>query len=299
MTRFAMIRAIGTIRLGFLMAFFWLAAPMTAQAKPYPEPRDLYVNDFAGVIAGDTETRLAATLAALFDETGVEMTVVTLRSRAEFDDAPSTEGFATELFNAWGVGDAGRNDGILVLLLTDDRETRIVLGSAYHQGFDVAAQDIVSRWMVPAFREGRHGEGITAGVAETAERIARRHAASLPPAAVPEAERGFADRFGGWIFAAVFSAIVALGLFERRLRDAFYRLRRCPQCGARGLHRHRDAPENKGTREGRIGRLTVTCDNCDYRDEREYRVSPRRRTGGSRGSFGGGRSSGGGASGRW
>jgi hypothetical protein len=41
------------------------------------------------------------------------------------------ESFATNLFNAWGIGDAERNDGVLLLVARDDRLVRIELGAGY------------------------------------------------------------------------------------------------------------------------------------------------------------------------
>ena len=57
------------------------------------------------------------------------MTIITLESQAPYAPDETLEEFATNLFNNWGIGDAARNDGILVLVLPDDRAMRIELGA--------------------------------------------------------------------------------------------------------------------------------------------------------------------------
>lgn len=278
-----------------IVLVFW---SYSADAEPYPQSTDLHINDFAEVIDQETETTARVALATLLGETGIEMTVVTIRSRDDFDASASIETFARGLFNDWGVGDAENNDGILVLVATADRETRIQLGSAYDQAYDVIAQDIINTSMVPEFREGRFTEGIENGVIEVIDRIALHLATSSPGAIHPDTKTGLFERLDGWLFGLVFVAIAAYGLLRRRVGDALVRFRHCPGCGRRGLRRsHGRHPGPDGTMSDQIT-TSVTCRHCDYRDDRERRIA--RQASAKRGrDFGGGRSSGGGASGRW
>ena len=166
-----------------VLAALCLSAP--AKAETFPAHSDLFVNDHAGVLDPAAEDGLRATLGALATETGIEMTVLTIRSRDDYDPSASIEAFATGLFNDWGIGRADRNDGILVLVATADREMRIELGSAYGQGYDVLAQDIISRFFLPDFRAGDHQRGN------------RRDGRPDRPAALSTiAGRGFAERGG-------------------------------------------------------------------------------------------------------
>lgn len=272
-------------------------------AEPYPEPSDPYVNDFADLITPGIEAETRSALATLYSETGIEMTVVTLKTRDDFDPSASVEVFAQGLFNAWGIGDRERNDGILLLVVAADREARIELGAAYGQGYDVIAQDIVSSAMVPEFRDGKFGTGIEHGALAVIDRIALRLAGNLPATARPsDAPQGVFERLDGWFFGLVFVAISVYGLFGRRIGDRLTRLRRCPGCGRRTLRSERSIrPPDNGS-EPQLELHRVVCRHCNFRDEREprpMRSRPARSGDQSRGGFGGGRSSGGGASGRW
>lgn len=271
-----------------------LSLSVSAGAQTYPAHPDLFVNDHAGVLDAAAEDGLRATLGALAAQTGIEMTVLTIRSRDDFDPSASIEAFATGLFNDWGIGRADRNDGILVLVATADREMRIELGSAYDQGYDVLAQDIISRFFLPDFRDGDHQRGIVAGTGETVARIARRHAARLPAEALPKVGGGMP----GWVPVVAVAVVGGLIAARRRIADASFALRRCPSCGRFGMRRGRKLVASATGAEEGPGVVRTTCRHCDFREDRNYAI-PRKAASRKGGSFGGGRSSGGGATGRW
>ena len=100
------------------------------------------------------------------------MTVVTLHSQTPFAPNMSMEAFATGLFNHWGVGNAQRNDGIMVLVLPNDRAMRIELGAGYGQDWNGHAARIVQRDFLPAFRQDAYTRGIMIGSASTIQEIA-------------------------------------------------------------------------------------------------------------------------------
>ncbi|MCT8328698.1 TPM domain-containing protein [Albidovulum sediminis] len=265
-------------------------------AQTYPDYTSLFVNDLAGVIDAEAEARLAERLSSLREETGVEATVLTLSSRAPYAAGETLEDFATGLFNHWGIGLAERNDGILILVVTGEREMRVELGSGYSQDYDTIAQDIVTRVFLPPFRSGDYAAGIEAGTAELDDRIARRRAANLAPLPL-EAKP---EEAGGLVALAA-AALVGLALFRRRLGDMVQRFRRCPSCGRTGLRRARQTIRPATTATPGLERVRTDCPACGWHSERDDRISRIRHRGGgsSGGSFGGGRSSGGGVSGRW
>lgn len=280
--------------LALILCLIW---PGALLAQPYPDHRDLYVNDLAGLLTPDETQRLRDQLTRLREDKGVQMTVLTIRSRKDYGASPSIEDFATGLFNDWGIGRKDVNEGILVLVAQADREMRVELGKGYDQGFDPIAQDIVDRNFVPAFRDGQYGAGIEAGVNQIIRRIAEPRAANLPPEKAPFDIGRLVDKALPFTIFGGIAALIGVGFFGRRLSDWSYRYRSCPTCGARGLNRDRIWPDTVGG----YGHLNTWCPHCSYRDDRTWRAAPRNRNsdGGGGGSFGGGSSSGGGATGRW
>lgn len=274
--------------------------PSMLHAEAFPHPADPFVTDIAGVISAEAEVRLRAELKALKAETGVEATVVTIPTRSAYEPASaSLEAFATGLFNEWGVGDAQRNDGILLLVVPDDRESRLELGAGYDQGYDVLAQDIVSRWLVPYFHDGEYSDGIEVGMGAVVDRIARRHAQRLAPEPLPAPPGEAREHLGSWVIGILFAAVAGFALLGRRLGDLAVGLRRCPQCGRRHLRRSRATLVHAGPGVPGTARVVTECGACGYRDEREERIGTAGRRRNGNGGFGGGRSAGGGASGRW
>lgn len=142
----------------------WLLIPAslaaTLDSVPNPRAESRWITDQAGVIADDAEARMEARIEALHQATDVEITVVTV------DDVPGDpKGFATDLFNRWGVGDANANNGLLVLLVMGQRALEMETG----YGLEPVLPDgwlgsMQASTMVPRFKEGDFGGGMEAGL---------------------------------------------------------------------------------------------------------------------------------------
>ena len=91
------------------IAFCLAVSSLWAQALPTPVGK---VNDFATVLTAEQRAALDAQLADLERTTSAEVAVVTLSSL----DGRTVEGYATELFNTWGIGKKGRDNGVLILV---------------------------------------------------------------------------------------------------------------------------------------------------------------------------------------
>jgi len=262
--------------------------------RSLPDYTSTTLNDFAQLLTNDAAGRVEDALKTLKTDHGVEMTVVTLDTRHDFGPWATMERFATAIFNHWGVGDAERNDGIMVLVLRQDREMRIELGRGYDRDWDWVAQKVIDEFFLPRFREDAYSVGIEAGVNATIREIAL----PLAQGRAPEGP-SFVDRFLNVIIFGAFGMFFVVALMGRKIMDFLARFSRCPNCGARGSLRRRRKILHSATRaaSGQGERIT-RCTNCDYEDHRTY-IIPRRTSSSSSGSFGGGSSSGGGASGRW
>lgn len=199
----------------------------------YPLPKDNYVNDYAKRLSDSTEQHIRDELAALERDTGVEVTVAVIGSVAEYGTGHATiELFATGLFNAWGVGNRDRNDGILLLVAVSDRALRIELGSGYSRGADDVALDIIDREILPHFKNETYAKGIRAG---TAALTAKVRAGALPLntglSALMSNTASAVQRFENWPEAgaggmALILVYSAWRYFARR------RPRQCPKCRA-------------------------------------------------------------------
>ncbi|MDA5092974.1 TPM domain-containing protein [Aliiroseovarius sp. KMU-50] len=149
------------ILLSFIL-LFWGA--VTATAQTYPNYSEIYVNDFAGIFSDQDADRLRGTLQDLREKRGIEFTVVTLKSLSDHGYDGPIEPFATGLFNSWGVGNAARNDGLMMLVVRGDRQMRIEVGSGYGASLDGPMQRVIDHTILPEFRDGDYVNGILSGV---------------------------------------------------------------------------------------------------------------------------------------
>lgn len=104
---------------------------------------------------------LNALLTELRSDTGVECAVVLLPSIGERD----IEGFATELFRSWGIGSRTLNDGLLILLVLDQRKVRFEVGYGLEGTLpDAVASRIQRKVMIPLLRQGHYADALISGV---------------------------------------------------------------------------------------------------------------------------------------
>lgn len=279
-----------------LFVFMVWATGLAAQT--YPQYQSTSVNDYANLLPPDQEAALVERLETLKADTGVEMTVLTLGAQAAFSPDQSLEAFATGLFNTWGIGDAQAHDGVLVLVLRTDRAMRIELGAGYDRDWDLMAKRVVEQYFLPAFREDDYAAGITTGVEAVIDKIVLpfRAGEKSPVRAIDP------DRLLKIVGAVVLGSIAAIMVIVRFFRAMIHRLRKCPDCGRGGLNKTRLVTAPASPTIGGRGINRFHCSFCDYSDDQHFTTSKLRTTGtGShRGRrFGGGRSGGGGASGRW
>ncbi|WP_299841413.1 YgcG family protein [uncultured Paracoccus sp.] len=280
-------------------ALIWLCLALPVSAQELPDWTATTINDFAGLLTNADKQTIDQALIALQGETGSQGTVVTLTDRARYGGTDGLEAFTTRLFNDWGVGEAGRNDGFMLLVIRDDREARVELGAGYPGAADLAAQAIIENTLLPAIRAGEISGGIRDGTLAIIADIARPHAAGMGfdgPVDKPD--------LMDWLSRVVFFGVFGLIGFNilRKTWQRFQLGRQpCPNCGGAGLVQESEVIQpTDGT--GRASQVIWTrCRRCNWTSPRsEGRpISRRSSSGGRGGGFGGGRSSGGGASGRW
>lgn len=99
-----------------------LAAAAPAQAA-YPSFSG-YINDYAGVISASTDLKLERLLTALDRETTAQVAVAIV----EDTDGEDLESYATGIYEKWGLGQKGADNGALLLVVTGQKKMRIEVG---------------------------------------------------------------------------------------------------------------------------------------------------------------------------
>jgi len=137
-----------------------LASPVVAQRYDFPPRPDGPILDQGDLLSGGEERALARKLMAYEDTSSTAVVVVTL---ASLNGAPIDD-YAISLGRDWGVGQEGKDNGVVVLVSKNDRKMFIATGYGVEGALpDAIANRIVERIMTPAFREGQFYAGLDRG----------------------------------------------------------------------------------------------------------------------------------------
>jgi len=151
------------------------AAQDTSSLPLLTEP----VNDFANVVDQSNQQQLDRMIRALKSATGDVIVVATVPT---YEGYESIQEYAVKLFanHGRGVGDKGKDNGLLVVVSTKEHKIWIEVGYGL-EGIitDGFAGETSRQYMVPYFRQGQYGAGLTAGVGRIISRIAEAKHASL------------------------------------------------------------------------------------------------------------------------
>ena len=130
-----------------------------AMAQQFPELTGRVV-DQADILPASVEAELDQKLAALETQSQRQLVVATVSDLEGYDIAD----YGYQLGREWGIGDAERNDGALLLVAPNERRVRIEVGYGL-EGImtDALSSIIINNQIVPRFRDDDYPGGIVAG----------------------------------------------------------------------------------------------------------------------------------------
>lgn len=209
------------------LCFFAIYSPVSLAEFRYPPANDLYVNDYANLIDSSNEFNLRTKLENVKSEHGIEFTVITIINLSDYHAGPEIELFATNLFNHWGVGNAEKNNGIMVLVAKNDRKMRIEIGKGYESYWDVRMKQIIENTFIPYFKNDNYQAGIINGVTDIINTVTAP-SSSNKPYTTDDAHTSLWQIIKEWWFLVVIPAFISLAITVRNyLRK---RPRSCHRC---------------------------------------------------------------------
>lgn len=127
-------------------------------AADIPAPSSaFYVNDTANVISEQTEKIIIDKNAALYEKTGAQIVVVTV----EYTDTASIADYAYELFNEYGIGSSGKNNGLLLLLSIGDDDYYALQGSGLERTLSSGTLSyLLYEYLEPYFAQQEYDAGV-------------------------------------------------------------------------------------------------------------------------------------------
>ncbi|HBV58407.1 MAG TPA: methanol dehydrogenase [Candidatus Magasanikbacteria bacterium] len=141
--------------------FFSLFFPSLVLAYYNPGAPQGYVSDYASMLSAATKTQLEQDLGNFEKETKHEISVVTVLDL----QGDTIENFAVKLFEEWGMGKKGADNGVLFLIAKDDRQMRIEVGYGLEGALpDATAWQIIDKIATPAFKNSNYDSGVLQSV---------------------------------------------------------------------------------------------------------------------------------------
>lgn len=159
-----------------LQVLFSSLASAAPQVPPKPTSGSIYVQDYANLLSSQTKATINSVSRDLDSKTKAQVVVVTVPSL----NGQPIEDYSLELLRTWGIGDKEKNNGVLILVALNDRQSRIEVGygleGALPDGLTGRIQD---QAMIPSFSSGNYDQGILQGYASVANIVAKEYNVKL------------------------------------------------------------------------------------------------------------------------
>ena len=137
-----------------------LDAPAFAAAPSFP-PLTGRIVDQANILSAGDKAEIEGMLKALDAKATDQLVVVTVRSLEGYP----IEDYGYQLGRFWKIGQAGTNNGVLLIVAPNDKKVRIEVGRGLEPIMtDTMSKIIIDNAILPAFRRGDFSGGIKAGV---------------------------------------------------------------------------------------------------------------------------------------
>lgn len=168
-----------------------------------------YVSDFARVVDAGNRAEIERYCDAVKQSTGAEIALVTVQSL----EGEAIEDAADAIFRSWGVGDKGKNNGVLLLLSIGDRRSRLEVGYEIEPILTDAYSGRVLDSMRPELKTGRYGAALIEAANTIGNEIAKAKGVAI--AGSPRRERREAAEWTEWLPPALF-VIAMIWMMSRR-----------------------------------------------------------------------------------
>lgn len=198
---------LGLISLLTTLSLFFAASAFAFTVPPRPD-NGWYIVDSAGKLSDSDKSTLNHKIDGINKSSKNEIGVLIIPTLG--DD--NLEDAAKDVFHMWGIGKKGLDNGVLLMIVTNDRKIRLEIGKGAEGDLtDLQSKDIITK-MKPQLKNGDYVGGITTAVDNINSTIESR--ANVKPIASSPVVSGRNDSIG-FIFLGMFGlfAIIAGGVW--------------------------------------------------------------------------------------
>jgi uncharacterized protein len=167
-------RSISRFGLAAITLALATCAPVHAQLLPVPQN---HVEDRARILSAQAFAQLDTMLTKLEQSTSAQIILLTVDTTGglPIDD------FAQQHFESWKLGQAGKDNGALIVIAVKDRKMRIEVGYGLEPALpDAFCSRILREDFTPNFRKGDYEGGLIAGVSRIVNKAAGSEMVEAP-----------------------------------------------------------------------------------------------------------------------
>jgi uncharacterized protein len=185
--------------------FSLLLIGFMAFAQQLPPKSSTLVTDYTNTLSEGDKQQLESKLVAFDDSTSTQIAVVLIKSVGDYD----INDYGLKLGRAWGIGQQGKNNGIVVLVAIGDRKVTIQTGYGAEGAVpDAITHEIIQNDITPRFKQNDYYGGLNTATDDLMKYMKGEYKSSKKPQQPQQS-------FGGGIFIVLFIVIFILILIFR------------------------------------------------------------------------------------
>lgn len=142
-----------------LLFFVLLVSGFLAFSQDFPERSNTLVTDYTNTLSAGDKQKLEDKLVAFNDSSSTQIAIVLIKSVGDYDIAE----YGVQLGRKWGIGQKGKNNGLLILAAIDDHKVTIQTGYGVEGAVpDAITSQIIQRDIRPHFKQNDYYGGLDA-----------------------------------------------------------------------------------------------------------------------------------------
>lgn len=133
----------------------------------FPESNNTSINDFENIITKKDSMIIDSLIAFILKKDSIFIVICTMDSIPKLPKYANIQVFTGDLFNHWGIGRKGKDDGMLIFLSKKNR--RWSINNGYFTEYvihDSTCARIGKDFFLPEFKKGNYGKGFIKGLNE-------------------------------------------------------------------------------------------------------------------------------------
>jgi uncharacterized protein len=182
---------------------------IAAFSQDFPAKPNTLVTDYTNTLSAGDKQQLENKLVAFDDTSSTQIAIVLIKSVGDYD----INEYGTELGRKWGIGQKGKNNGLLILAAIDDHKVTIQVGYGLEGAVpDVITHQIIEQDIKPHFRQNDYYGGLDVATSDIIKYTKGEYKADAKPA--QNNRQGSSG--GGIIFFIIIVVFILIAVFRGR-----------------------------------------------------------------------------------